>query len=777
MSYHKFSEKLDVSKSVFLKSLNIDDLIDLVWSEDEYNKDNEKWNKDTYIKQIGEFLTKVIKKNGIIDNQQYKYSSILKDKGRQYIKRFGIQSLQHDLRDFLIRHRYFDLDMVNCHPSILNYLVKEWFPNSVFPKLDYYCNNRDEILGDNKDVIKRQILTALNWDKPINSDNDFLNELDKEFKIIQESIYNKSDIGIDKKRMKKENQKGSFIDRVLTIYENKILMECCELIGFDDIGVLMFDGVLVGINRDKTVILKMLNDHCLKYNVKWICKEMKNDIEESDIYIKYLEDKEKEEERKEMEVNERNLLSMKETLETAKEQQELLTSKSYKKIKTKFEKENFMVSNPLLFGCEKDNQVVLYNKQDFSTISATYQYLTMTAFGIKQQDFFSQWLKDEDKRIYKNVDFIPKTEIKDEKVYNMFKGFSCINIKDYKIDDEMKEGWKVFKELIGVLTNNEKECETYLLNYIADIFQHPDINPLIGVILRSKIQGVGKNSLVQILSKIMDFESIHSKYLLEGGMEDVIGVFSKDLSQKMLIAIDEVNSQQGFENNDKLKKFITEEKRKINEKNVKSYHESNWSRVFAFSNNNNPIKLEENDRRFVVFKAGKPKDRSFYNKLHSYRTNKKVLTYIYYQLMNINLTEFDIKERVITKAYKDMQNNNRNPIYDYLYELINDGKIKEELEGLIHKTTKNILFKPTLFYSQYKNYLQQNNHTSILKNFNSRNTKSILLNMDMTFKKYKINNKTTDYYSFNQENLLKYMIDNNLINTDEVIEIDNDEYE
>ena len=777
MSYHKFSEKLDVSKSVFLKSLNIDDLISLVWSDDEYNEDGEKWNKDTYIKQIGEFLTKVIKKNGIIDNQGYKFSCILKDKGRQYIKRFGIQSLQHDLRDFLIRHRYFDLDMVNCHPSILNYLVKEWFPNSIFPKLDYYCNNRDEILGDNKDVIKRQILTALNWDKPINSDNDFLNELDKEFKIIQELIFNKSDIGIDKKRMKKENQKGSFIDRVLTIYENKILMECCELIGFDNIGVLMFDGVLVDINCNKEEILTMLNDHCLKYNVKWICKEMKNDIEESDIYIKYLEDKEKEEERKEMEVNERNLLSIKETLETVKEQQDLLYSKSYKKVKEKFEKKNFMVSNPLLFGCEKNNQVVLYNKQDFSTISATYQYLTMTAFGIKQHDFFSQWLKDEDKRIYKNVDFIPKTEIKDEKVYNMFKGFSCINIKDYKIDDEMKEGWKIFKELIGVLTNNEKECETYLLNYIADIFQHPDINPLIGVVLRSKIQGVGKNSLVQILSKIMDFESIHSKYLLEGGMEDVIGVFSKDLSQKMLIAIDEVNSQQGFENNDKLKKFITEEKRKINEKNVKSYHESNWSRVFAFSNNNNPIKLEENDRRFVVFKAGKPKDRSFYNKLHSYRTNKKVLTYIYSQLMNIDLTEFDIKERVITKAYKDMQNNNRNPIYDYLYELINDGKIKEELEGLIHKTTKNILFKPTIFYSQYKNYLQQNNHTSILKNFNSRNTKSILLNMDMSFKKYKINNKTTDYYSFNQDNLLKYMIDNNLINTDEVIEIDNDEYE
>ena len=777
MSYHKFSEKLDVSKSVFLKSLNIDDLIDLVWSEDEYNKDNEKWNKDTYIKQIGDFLTKVIKKNGSIDNQQYKYSSILKDKGRQYIKRFGIQSLQHDLRDFLIRHRYFDLDMVNCHPSILNYLVKEWFPNSVFPKLDYYCNNRDEILGDNKDVIKRQILTALNWDKPINSDNDFLNELDKEFKIIQDEIYKKSDIGIDKKGMKKENKKGSFIDRVLTIYENKILMECCELIGFNNIGVLMFDGVLVDINCNKEEILIMLNEHCLKYNVKWICKEMKNDIEESDIYIKYLEDKEKEEERKEMEVNERNLLSIKETLETVKEQQDLLYSKSYKKVKEKFEKENFMVSNPLLFGCEKDNQVVLYNKQDFSTISATYEFVLKVNDRIIQRDFFSQWLKDEDKRIYKNVDFIPKTEIKDKKVYNMFKGFDCINIKDYKIDDEMKEGWKIFKELIGVLTNNEKECETYLLNYIADIFQHPDVNPLIGVILRSKIQGVGKNSLVQILSKIMDFESIHSKYLLEGGMEDVIGVFSKDLSQKMLIAIDEVNSQQGFENNDKLKKFITEEKRKINEKNVKSYHESNWSRVFAFSNNNNPIKLEENDRRFVVFKAGKPKDRSFYNKLHSYRTNKKVLTYIYYQLMNIDLTEFDIKERVITKAYKDMQNNNRNPIYDYLYELINDGKIKEELEGLIHKTTKNILFKPTIFYSQYKNYLQQNNHTSILKNFNSRNTKSILLNMDMSFKKYKINNKTTDYYSFNQDNLLKYMIDNNLINTDEVIEIDNDEYE
>jgi len=778
MSCQKFSEKLDISKSVFLKSLKIDDLIDLVWNEDEYNEDGKKWNKDTYIKQIDVFLKKVIKKNGIIENQQYKYSSVLELEGRQYIKTFGIQSLQHKLRDFLIKDKYFDLDMVNCHPTILNHLVKEWFPNSVFPKLDYYCKNRDEILGDNKKTIKNEIIVCLNWDKPVKSTNTFINELDKEFKIIQELIFNKTDIGIHKKRMKKENKKGSFLNRVLTIYENKILMECCQLIGFDNIGVLMFDGILVNINCNKEDIIKMLNDYCLKYNIKWICKEMKNDIEESNIYIEYLAQEKKKQEKKELEVAERNLLAMQETLDIVKEQENLLNTKSYKRIKEEFEKENFMVRNPLMFGCEKNNQVVLYNKQDFATLSATYEYISRNLLGgIKHNNLFISWLKDEDKRIYNNVDFLPNLEKEENGVYNSFKGFSCINMKDYKINEEMKEGWNMFKELIGVLTNNEKECESYLLNYIAHIFQYPDINPLIGVILRSKIQGIGKNSLVQILSKIMDFESIHSKYLLEGGMEDIIGVFSKDLSQKMLIAIDEVNSQQGFENNDKIKKFITEEKRKINEKNVKAYHESNYARVFIFSNNNNPIKIEENDRRFVAFKGGKPKERSFYNKLHNYRTNKKVLTYIYYKLMNIDLTEFDIKKRVITKAYKDMQNNNRNPIYDYLYEMINDNTIKENLDGLIHKTTKNILFRPKQFYSQYKKYLENNNHTSILKNFNIRNIKSTLLNMEMTFKKYKIDNKTTDYYSFNQENLLKYMTDNNLIDTEEVIEIDNNEYE
>jgi len=174
------------------------------------------------------YLKDHIKCNGEM-KKVYKYSET-SNNGRLY-GIHSIQSIDGIIRGFLFGDSTTDFDMKNAHPHILEYICR--VRNIRCPNLSEYVNNRDAIVSKLKTVgltdPKFEILKMLNTEKStrINLDcENILKSLRDEFKSIRNELRKQEDFVEQLQQAmlyKPKNVEGSFVNRVLCIYENKML--------------------------------------------------------------------------------------------------------------------------------------------------------------------------------------------------------------------------------------------------------------------------------------------------------------------------------------------------------------------------------------------------------------------------------------------------------------------------------------------------------------------------------------------------------------------------
>jgi hypothetical protein len=149
--------------------------------------------------QLKRWLNKAIKQmetKGTIKTQ-YDYSKTLIDCGRIYVKDFGIQKLTRELRGFLIKDSTIDVDIVNCHPTILLNIINKYYPDNKkeFTALNDYVKNRDKWIIDNE-ISKKEILINMNTTKKTHSKKQMMIRLDNEFKKIQKMFWENTQVEI-----------------------------------------------------------------------------------------------------------------------------------------------------------------------------------------------------------------------------------------------------------------------------------------------------------------------------------------------------------------------------------------------------------------------------------------------------------------------------------------------------------------------------------------------------------------------------------------------------
>ncbi len=327
-----FLESIPLYKAKYILSLPNDIIIDEMYDPEELMNMDSKFNKETYVNNLKTFCKRVVANNGEV-KQTYKYSNRLMDCGRQFVKGFGIQSLQHKLRGFLCKDNYTDFDMVNAHPTILKWIVSNWFTDHDFPQLIKYVECRDKLLKSFK-ASKRDILVAMNSDKPTSSSNLLVSRLDVEFKKIQKLVW-ESGKYTDKKNLSTKNPKGSFLNTVLCIIENEILQGA---IGHVEASVLMFDGFMCGNDKIPDNVIELLDESSKEYGVRWLQKPHDNTIE----------------------IDEDLLADI-----------DIEQHKDYETAKIEFEEKYFIIAQPLGFGEETEDGLVVRNRVDFSTLTET----------------------------------------------------------------------------------------------------------------------------------------------------------------------------------------------------------------------------------------------------------------------------------------------------------------------------------------------------------------------------------------------------------------------
>ena len=295
-----------------------------------------------------------------------------------------------------------------------------------------------------------------------------------------------------------------------------------------------------------------------------------------------------------------------------------------------------------------------------SKITDTFTHLKSGVFcdNGEEKKFMTEWLSDENIRLYNKMDFLPYNDNAPvpPHIFNLFRGFN--DKKDYDYDySKRSKILKPFLELGQELCGGDPEHLDYLLKYIADIIQNPQKKNPIAFIIKGK-QGTGKNVWLNAIGLILGLQH----YISSSNPKDFFGDYAEGFYHKLLVNMNECEGKDTFDFEGRIKSFITEDKITLNRKFVQPITIMNLARLIIFTNKPNPIPIDirSKDRRYVVYdttdKYLSPKyGTNFWKALVGHFTKPEFISCLYDYLNDMDIDGYDWRtKRPITKAYLQM---------------------------------------------------------------------------------------------------------------------------
>lgn len=570
--------------------------------------------------------------------------------GRVYVNHsLGLQSFERDIRNALAQDLYWDIDMVNAHPTILLQACKKngW----TCDRLEHYVYNREQVLTDIMEHYGCSVKDAKNlmirmmflghpesWvgDSVCEINNNHLDWVigfRQELETIAKNVYNnETDIStiISRKRKKTIQQKHSCaLSLYLQSEEHKILMAIDRSLASQgrNMDVYIYDGGLVRKLKDEEELPESILKKCEEdvkemtgYGVKLVVKPLETSFQVPDAVDEY------------------------------------------KTLKEEFEKTHFKVMRPLLY-VEQLSDGDFYMRDPAELKNA---YVNKT-FKKDSEDvpFIDMWLRDPKIRTYDNIDFLPPPLVCPKETFNMWRGFA-IELSDVASSCNIQP----FIDHTDIMVKHDEKGREYVLDYFAQMLQQPGFLTGIALVFKSS-QGAGKNIYLELFNQMLGKNMF---YETANPVRDLMSRFSLGRLNRVLINVDETSGKDTYPYNEQLKNFITSPHYNYEKKGVSPVTLRNFNRFVFTTNNFCPVKIEEGDRRFVVFECSNEKkgDTAYFKDFAKYINDPANQKAVYEYLMKRDISNVDwINDRPITELYSDIQEANA-PIhikfFKWLYE-------------------------------------------------------------------------------------------------------------
>ena len=617
--------------------------------------------------------------------------------GRTFCKlSAGLQSLRKEIRHTIAKDNYIDIDITNCHPVLLLQILKmNNYPNIKY--LEKYVNDREEYLNTiidkyntTRDEAKQLFIRLLyggkfeSWakDHKIRYDNipKFIEKFYNEIQAIQLLITNSNkELKETIDKQKNDNVKdNTVLSYYLQEIEHRILEDaylyCCEN-GYilNNHCVLIFDGFMIEKHFYKPELLTELTNLVYKkygLNLEFLEKEMNHYFTDEEINNSQVE-----------------------------------TFKSYEDLKEEFEKYNFKIRNPLLYiEINKiTGELIKRSKQEFLDVNNNVFYNEIDKIGDnKKLLFVKQWMKDENIRSYNNFDFLPCEEAPDH-IYNTFNGFYGGQKESNNNKIENSLFWKHYK---NVVCNGSEETFNYLNKWIANIIQQPLKKCGIAMVLKGD-QGSGKDTFTKFLEKLIGDEY----YENTDNPDLVFGKFNGTIENKILCVLNETSGKDTFIINENIKDAITRNKTNIHNKMMKPYTVKDACSYIFLTNNNNPLKIPADDRRFFCVEMSNEykNDLPYFTELYKELNSEEYLKSYFDFFNSIDITDYDfINNRPVSNMYDDMRE-------------LNIPVAVRFLENYIYETLNTIDVKPfwidaNVLFSKFDDYTVKNKYVNLTYN-------------------------------------------------------------
>jgi hypothetical protein len=603
----------------------------------------------------------------------------------------GLQAFRSDLRSPLLAKDNWDVDMVNAHWNIANWMAKKL--NLKNEKIDYLCKNRAEVLNiisADKKKSKTELLKCL-YGGEIKMYKDyynevegemkmdgivFLRELEKEVKVLMDMVWMNNEplqtlkMGKEKKSVKsKPNPKASLMSLVFQSEERKIL----ELIDF---GMKQKDRRVNTYIHDGCAVEKLPNELAFPAD---ILDELSREITEHTGIDVRLEVKP---------------MAYNWTPPTKSLSQ-------YQQKKAEFEKTTCLVGS-VYYIQHPDGWMEPVKPSDMCIRQKNNWWMEYDAEKEKEAKkfFLPTWEEDVNRKDYQRMDFIPDVDACPDYIYNMFKGFEADKFRPLAelTEAEKKiagDGLAKILQHMNYLTGGNL---AFLNNYLGWIVQNPSKKCGISLLFRdedgllSKGGGTGKNLFFdELISKNI----IGENYCVNvADNAELYGNFNSMFENKLFVFVEEASGKDNHQNADKMKANITRKRMVVKKKCVAEYDITDLANYIWATNNRNSIPIGLGNRRYAVFDvdASMRDNEKYFTELVEAINNPLVIWAFYQHLKAVKTYDSPIQFQnniPLTPAYLEMRKLNAPSYLKWIISEVEDGVLEDGYVGDLFNRYRN----------------------------------------------------------------------------------------
>ena len=644
-------EKIPLNRLEYLSTLTFADFKSLgLFKTSSKNDDDRKQNYN----YLMSYCQGLIKAKGQM-KRAYTFTdpTPLEVGGRMYCG-LSIQGVSSKIRGFLLEGGTTDIDMKNAHPVILRYLCQ--IHNFDCPELEYYINHRDEILSRFDENGKTEFLKALNSDKTNKKIKDtFYKKFDKECKEIQQFITKLPEykhIVNTVPTNKHYNWLGSAINRILCVYENKILQEMVNHFIREQIEIcaFMFDGLMVyGDYYDNSELLETLQNII---NEKYDGLNMQLSYKEHKTGCIHMPD--------DFSINPKP-----KTLE-----------KSFENVMEEFEKTHAKIINKGVFVKQLLNDNIIMSERHLVTAYKHLIYETYDKDGNKKTKvFINDWLSNNPtQRNYEDMNVYPNDALCPNNHFNLWRKFAMEMITEY---EEKLDELQMILDHIKILCNNEDDVYDYLIKWIAQMIQYPEVKSICPILISK--EGAGKGTLMRLLEKMLGNDKI---FQTANPARDVWGDFNGHMANSFLVNLDELSKKDTIDSIGKIKNLITEPNITINNKGVNKYQVQSFHRFIVTTNNEEQFTSKDDRRNFIIRSSDeKIGDKEYFEDLYEALDDVNVIKTCFEYFKNIpDMDKFGKLKMPCTEHHQGLKEMSKSPIERWIEDFTYDKQDEETVE-------------------------------------------------------------------------------------------------
>ena len=266
------------------------------------------------------------------------------------------------------------------------------------------------------------------------------------------------------------------------------------------------------------------------------------------------------------------------------------------------------------------------------------------------------------------------------------------HLPDEEVSDEEEGKVKDDVEFVlchlKLLCDNNEKVYDYVMKWIAFLFQNAGTINNVALLFNSK-EGMGKDAFYKLLKNMIGNGYCGNTIKI---LRDILGDFNVFLARKILCVINELKGAIGYKYSDDIKFQITNTSADIRKMRT-DVNENNGAfvRYIFFTNNDFPIKVTADDRRYLVIQTSQPiPTKDYFDRLWQVIENPLVLKKLFEIWTTIDVSKVDWRnDRPMTEYMTDLRENSRDRELSFLIEKVKSAHNDEEKELKI--TSKDLL--------------------------------------------------------------------------------------